>query len=459
MTTSRMTINEAEVAAILPGLEAVVNVIASARLGHFPRVDPRVQFSVSNGSSVYSQAESDETMAGHMLTARNKLKWLNPSRKIRLNSFELAAAAFALRLVQREALVPEDMLAKVPTLGNKLEKYRRRAKRAAIKEIGNDTYGEQAKCWRRFLQWMRCIHCFRPAPWRSSGPRLLHRDQREKLLALAIEVVPTAAPAHLRHLVDLAKREVLRDRHPTTLGLLMSDDTRAREFLAQFIVERDGPDILAPEFQSLDVRQSARGEQLKLALIIDDGEEEGLSQEIQAQKKARDVHRNTTKGSVPTANASAEVQTGTLAPADSQIVPTQQELAEHYAHWLLEEADPADWEAISTQVHYLAKYFNSSYVWKSASKTVAEAIANAKAADVESTVSEPRSSDVPLTTFDIINFYAEWGARWLLSVNPARTPVRTATVEGIRLAREQWAHLDISTRQCKLDAIYRRYFQ
>ena len=50
---------------------------------------------------------------------------------------------------------------------------------------------------------------------------------------------------------------------------------------------------------------------------------------------------------------------------------------------------------------------------------------------------EVQASDVPLTALDIINFYAEWGASWLLAVNPARVPACNATVEGSRLAREQ----------------------
>jgi len=158
-----------------------------------------------------------------MLTARNELKWIKTSRKVRLNSFQLAGAAFALRIVQREKLVPGEVLAKVSALADKLEKYRKRAKRAAIKEIGGDAYGEQAECWRRFLQYMRCILCFRPTFWKSGAMRLFHRDRREKLLALAKEVAPTLDPSHLRHLVNLAKREVLRGRHPETLGLLVED--------------------------------------------------------------------------------------------------------------------------------------------------------------------------------------------------------------------------------------------
>lgn len=139
-----------------------MNAIASARAGQFPRLDPRVQFPGCKGSPVYAQAESDETMAGYILTARNKLKWLNPSHQVRLNSFELAADAFALRLVQREELALEDVLAKIPGLAAKLENYRKRAKRAAIKDIGPVAYKEQAKRWGRFLQWMRCILCDRP---------------------------------------------------------------------------------------------------------------------------------------------------------------------------------------------------------------------------------------------------------------------------------------------------------
>jgi hypothetical protein len=268
--TSRLEFNKNEVAAILPGLEAILNAIGDARLGHFPRLDPRVQFPGINSSSVYSQAESDETMAGHMLTARNKLKWLNPSHKVRLNSFELAADAFALRLAQREELAPDDVLAKVPGLADKLENYRKRAKRAAIKDVGPVEYKGQSERWGRFLQWMRCILCYRPTLWKSSALPVFHRDRREMMLARATEVAPTADPALLLHLADLAKREVLRDRHPVTLGMLVSDDVRGREFMARFLIKRIDPEILSTEFQSLDVQQAARGERLKNALVLDE---------------------------------------------------------------------------------------------------------------------------------------------------------------------------------------------
>ena len=92
---------------------------------------------------------------------------------------------------------------------------------------------------------------------------------------------------------------------------------------------------------------------------------------------------------------------------------------------------------------------------------IVEAIAEAKPIKTKpdyavSLPIEIQRGEVPLTDFDIINFYAEWGARWLVGVNPTRRPACDATVEGMRLAREQWTRLDPSTQQCKLNAIYLR---
>lgn len=44
MNTSRLVLNKHEVAAILPGLQAMMSAIACARHGQFPRLDPTLQF-------------------------------------------------------------------------------------------------------------------------------------------------------------------------------------------------------------------------------------------------------------------------------------------------------------------------------------------------------------------------------------------------------------------------------
>jgi hypothetical protein len=441
MKTSRLEFNEAEGAAILPGLESIVNILVMARQGYFPRIDPRVQFLTVNGPSVYAQAEFSETMDAHMLSARNKLKWINPSRKVRLNCFELAALAFAYRMVIKEELAPEDVLAKVPGLADKLERYRKRAKRAAIKQIGGDAYGEQAECWRKFLQYIHSILCFRPTLWKSSASRVFHIDQREKVLALAVAVAPTADPVQLGQMADLAKRELLRGRHPETLGMVVSDDACGGKFMARFLLNRIDPYLLAPEFQSLDIRQSARGELLKKALVIDEPDEP--ANEVPVAEQIVEEQGDTTEVPLPSVESPAEVPAALLVSAISSTLPTRQELAEHYAQWLFEEVDPADWEKISKLAHYLVWTYTCRYVRQTTSKTIAEAIVEAKPIErktvhVALLSIEVQHSDVPLTLDDIINFYAEWGASWLLAVNPARTPACNATVEGLHLARKQF---------------------
>src|SRR6516225_930324 len=98
--TSRLTLNSSEVSAILPGLETMLNGIATLRMGG--QVDP-FEFCRVN-IHVDPNIRFDKEMSDHLLACRNKLKWLNPSRKVRLNSFEIAAAALALRVVRKLGL-------------------------------------------------------------------------------------------------------------------------------------------------------------------------------------------------------------------------------------------------------------------------------------------------------------------------------------------------------------------
>jgi hypothetical protein len=442
MKTSRLQLNEAEDAAILPGLEAIVNAIAGARLGHVPRLDPRVQFTGINGSIVYSQARASEVMASCVLTARNKLKWKNASRKIRLSSFELAALAFALRMVRKEKLAPVEVLAKVPGLANKLEKYRKRAMRAAIKQIGVDAYGEQAEIWRKFLQYVHSILCYRPTQRKFSGLRLLHRDQRQKLLELATEVAPTADPALLLHLVDLVKREVLRDRHPVTLGMLVSDDACGLEFMASFLGDHIDPYLFAPEFQSLDIVQSARGEELKKALVLD--QDDDPIDEAQVAGKIVEEQRTATEVPLPSVGSPAEVPTAPLVSAIPKTLPTQQELVEHYAQWLLAEVHPADWESITTQTQV--------EIWRPTreprQRTAPKITPGAGA--------EFRPSCLSSDAFEMNNRYAEWGAAWLLAKNPDPGTASNAARVGITIAGEQWDRLGYSAGGSTMMAIYLR---
>lgn len=167
MKTSDIIFSRHEVAVILPALEDLLNgIVEACRRDRYPRRDATLV--PYRGQEVYRERRYDEEMAGHVLSCRNKLKFKGKSRMVRLNSFELAVAALALRVVRREKLVSEDMIKSIAVadLEHELELHRKRAKRAAIKQNGLTPYKEEADRWGHFVEWMRynLLYYRPPAP-------------------------------------------------------------------------------------------------------------------------------------------------------------------------------------------------------------------------------------------------------------------------------------------------------
>jgi hypothetical protein len=275
METANLRLGKAEVAVMLPGLEDMLNGIAEAAyLDRYSRRDTTlVPF---HGKEVYVERRFDDEMYAHVLSCRNELKSICKSREVSFNCFELAAAALARRVVRKEKLVSKDLLASpsAAALECKLENARKCAKRAAIKQSGPAPYKEKADRWSHFVEWMQYnLLYYRPRRQSSKYVTLFYKEQRETMRALAMQVVvETADQLRIHQVADLARREIRRQRHvevSPTLRALLEDREKARQFLARFILKRLGPEILIPEFQPLDVRQSDRGEKLKLALRID----------------------------------------------------------------------------------------------------------------------------------------------------------------------------------------------
>jgi hypothetical protein len=137
MKTSSITFGWHEVAVILPALEDLINgIVEACRRDRYPRRDTtHVPY---RGQEVYRERRYDGGMAAHVLSCRNKLKFTGASREASLNSFELAAAALAFRVVRKEKLVSKDMLASplVAGLECKLENARRCAKRLRSRRSG-----------------------------------------------------------------------------------------------------------------------------------------------------------------------------------------------------------------------------------------------------------------------------------------------------------------------------------
>lgn len=275
MATVSLRLSKAEVAVIRPALEDMLNgIVEACRRDSYPRRDATLV--PYRGKEAYRERRYDSEMAGHVLSCRNKLKFKGKSRMVCLNSFELAEAALALRVVRREKLVSEDVIrsASVADFEHKLEVHRKRAKRAAIKQNGPVPYKEAADRWKHFVEWMNhSLLYYRPRRKSYEPITRLYTEQRETMRELAMQVVlETADQQRIHHLADLARREIRRKRHieiSPTLRELLWDHDRTRKFLAEFILKRDGPDTLVPEFQPLCVLWAARYEQMQAAMFYD----------------------------------------------------------------------------------------------------------------------------------------------------------------------------------------------
>ena len=264
-----------EAAVILPALEDMVN--GTAEAVYFDQFSRRDATHVPyHGEEIYVNRSFDDEMFVHVLSCRNKLKFKfkGASKEVSFDAFELAAAALGFRVVRKEKLVSIDMLASpsVAGLECKLEKARKRAKRAAIKQNGPDLHQDQASRWEHFVEWMRHnLLYYRPRRQSNKNSTRFYKEQRETLRALAMQVVvETADQEHIHHLADLARREIRRRRHEPTVRALLADQDQARQFLADFLLERDCLELLKHEFVPEALRTCLRSGNLKAALRLDE---------------------------------------------------------------------------------------------------------------------------------------------------------------------------------------------
>jgi hypothetical protein len=243
----RVRISPAESLLLMPGLDTVVNGLAEAKLGAFPHRHPydRIDFIAS---AVYEDRAYDDEMATRVINLRWKLREIPQSRKIRVDSVDLAVAAFALRLwkTHKPSDVTEETSAGVKPLEAKLERYRQRAKRAAIKTSveGNNSYQETAERWRRFASWAKyhLLYFKLPnnrQPWRAK----FWKDQRQQLTmaitaALGERFFEVPNDAEMPKLVTLLTRSLRCCRHPMGLGELLQTPQSHTDFLVAFVQKR-----------------------------------------------------------------------------------------------------------------------------------------------------------------------------------------------------------------------------
>jgi hypothetical protein len=241
----RLTISPAEGLLLMPGLDTVANGHAEAKDGDwshrhpYDRIDPVA-------SAVYEDRAYDGEMATRVLNLRRKLRDIPQSRKIRVDSVDLAAAALALRLWKphKPSHATETSSTAIKLLQKKIERYRLRAKRTAIRKFGKSSYQETAKRWPRFVAWARYhLLCFKLQSCGQPYRARLWREQRRQLTlaiaaALAGHFFEVPSDVEMVKLVTLATRSLKRSRHPVGLKELLQAPQSHAEFLVAFLKKR-----------------------------------------------------------------------------------------------------------------------------------------------------------------------------------------------------------------------------
>jgi hypothetical protein len=98
-----ITLNKTELKLIRAGLDLIYSRLAGADAGFFPHCHPlnRINF---QASAVYEKQAYDKEMADRIVALSRKLAATPSPRKVRLDAFEAAAAALALRVTGKKRL-------------------------------------------------------------------------------------------------------------------------------------------------------------------------------------------------------------------------------------------------------------------------------------------------------------------------------------------------------------------
>jgi hypothetical protein len=265
LPTQRLTITRTEYRLLKPGLDVLANGLATAKLGRFPRRHPYHNIDFIASAVYRNQAYSAE-MAAKIISVHGKIWELTQSRKIRLDPFELAVAAFALRLWKshKTAGDSEASADEIKLLEAKIETYRKRSKRAAIAMAGKDSYQVSAECWKSFVAWCRYHLLYFKLPNRGQPlTATLWREQRlqiteliNKVLAERFFEVPSEAA--MARVVTLITCSLRRCRHSVGLRELLRSPQKHNDFLFGFVEKRVElnrlPGAPIPDWEAVSIR-------------------------------------------------------------------------------------------------------------------------------------------------------------------------------------------------------------
>jgi hypothetical protein len=242
---TRISITLAEYALVVPGIHALVRGFAAAKQGNYPHrhAFDRIDLTVSD---IYRDQAYDAEMGQRIMTVACEVFDMTATRKIRLDVFDLATAAMALRVAGTLARNRGTSLEtrSVDDLRAKLERYRKRAQRQAVTKIGEAAYAVLAETWKKYQGWVRYnllqLKVAKPAAWNNKP---LMREQRARLVtmitrSLAEHQRMPLPPAEVARMALLAKNALRRGRMTMTLRELLEAGRAGRDLLFAFVEKR-----------------------------------------------------------------------------------------------------------------------------------------------------------------------------------------------------------------------------
>lgn len=245
MPKQRLAIAPAECQLILPVLEVVVSGMALGSHGDFPHRNPwhNVDRAASN---VYRHRVFDAAMATRIQVLYAKLRGLSHSRKFRFDPFDLTAIGFAPRQwkAHRPSGATEAMSTAVKALQAKIERCRRRARRAMIAKEGRAAYQEGAVQWFRFSDWLHYTLLYFHVPSNLQPFRARFWKEQRQQLARAITASlqqhfrEVSSNTEMTRVVTLLSRSLRRDRHLRYLKGGLKNPHANANFLFEFVEKR-----------------------------------------------------------------------------------------------------------------------------------------------------------------------------------------------------------------------------
>ena len=419
--TVRITISKDEYSVLKPGLDMIANGLAAASLGSFPHRHPwhRVDLIAAD---VYKNQAYDQTMADALIKVRTKLCDLTSSRRIRLDFIGLSILAFALRqLPKADPSAPKaDSREIVRQLSQKLEKYRKRAKRSTISAHGKQGYGDAAARWRRFSDWTQYHLLYSKVPRR--GTPFLKQSWRDKNTRMAELIKVTVKERYDRVLteaqVDRIRQLVIpslrRGRHELTLNSVLTGSDTAKDFLIAFITKRfdleKGPKAPLAYWENYWARTENLAEAMRRPAAS-------------GRDSAGPLHSNPADIRSSNAPVTSGIQPSIIEDKPQpSILLTDQEIIAAVGRWFTDNVDPSHRSSVCEEARHQVIRYPRQYLRPLISKSLRDLIEEARPG-IESS-----------QWCDFLNGHVEWLLVWMLALRPDLNFIFNAIGAGYVLA-------------------------